>query len=166
MKYMLLIYGNQEAWNDLETNGRDALDAAHRELLGDLTDSGELILSNELSTTDAKVVRRTDDELLVTDGPFTESKEMIGRVLHRRSRERRPRGRDRREVRGDHVLAGRGPCPDALTSDQAILSERIVNPVEIEQDDPSARLPDQCFTVQRIVSPAQPPAWSGGSAGE
>lgn len=78
MQYMLLIYGNDGAWNDLETNGRDALDAAHRELLEDLTASGELILSNELSTTDAKVVRRADDRLLVTDGPFTESKEMVG----------------------------------------------------------------------------------------
>lgn len=78
MQYMLLIYGNEEAWNDLAANGRDALDAAHREVLADLTASGELILSNELSTTDAKVVRRTDDRLLVTDGPFTESKEMIG----------------------------------------------------------------------------------------
>jgi hypothetical protein len=78
MQYMLLIYGNEEAWNDLATNGRDALDAAHRELLADLTASGELILTNELSTADAKVVRRADDRLLVTDGPFTESKEMIG----------------------------------------------------------------------------------------
>jgi hypothetical protein len=78
MKYMLLIYGNEEAWNDLATNGRDALDAAHQELLGDLTASGELILSNELSTTDAKVVRRTDDRLFVTDGPFIESKEIVG----------------------------------------------------------------------------------------
>lgn len=78
MQYMLLIYGNEEAWNDLATNGQEALDAAHREVLAQLTASGELILSNELSTTDAKVVRRTDDRLLVTDGPFTESKEMIG----------------------------------------------------------------------------------------
>ena len=78
MKYMLLIYGNEVAWNDLATNGTEALDAAHREVLADLTASGELILSNELSTTDAKVVRRTGDRVLVTDGPFTESKEMIG----------------------------------------------------------------------------------------
>jgi hypothetical protein len=50
MKYMLLIYGNEEAWNDLATNGRDALDAAHRELLADITASGEHILSNELAS--------------------------------------------------------------------------------------------------------------------
>ncbi|RXZ73165.1 YciI family protein [Agromyces albus] len=78
MQYMLLIYGNEEAWNDLETNGKDALDAAHREVFAELTAAGELVLSNELSPADAKVVRRTDDRLLVTDGPFTESKEMIG----------------------------------------------------------------------------------------
>lgn len=31
MQDMLLIYGNEDAWNDLAANGRDALDAAHRE---------------------------------------------------------------------------------------------------------------------------------------
>jgi hypothetical protein len=78
MQYLLLIYGNDHAWNEMSTNGREALDVAHRELLTDLTASGELVLSNELSTTDAKVVRRTDDRLLVTDGPFSESKEWVG----------------------------------------------------------------------------------------
>jgi hypothetical protein len=47
-------------------------------VLAEITASGEHILSNELSTTDAKVVRRTDDRLLVTDGPFIESKEIVG----------------------------------------------------------------------------------------
>ena len=78
MKYMLLIYGNDEAWNEMSADGRDGLDAAHREVLTDLTASGELVLSNELSMQDAKVVRRTDDRLLVADGPFTESKEWVG----------------------------------------------------------------------------------------
>ena len=78
MQYMLLIYGNDEAWNEMSSNGRNALDAAHRELMTDLTLSGELVLSNELSTKDAKVVRRTDDRMLVTDGPFSESKEWVG----------------------------------------------------------------------------------------
>ena len=78
MKYMLLIYGNDEAWNEMSEHGRNALDAAHRELLTDLTASGELILSNELSRQDAKIVRRTDTRVLVADGPFTESKEWVG----------------------------------------------------------------------------------------
>jgi hypothetical protein len=78
MKYMLLIYGNDDAWSQMSEQGRNALDAAHRELLTDLTASDELVLSNELSTQGAKVVRRTDDRVLVADGPFTESKEWVG----------------------------------------------------------------------------------------
>jgi len=78
MNYMLLIYGNDEAWADLTANGREALDNAHRELLAELGASGELLLSNELDTTDAKVVRRDDERLLVTAGPFAETREMVG----------------------------------------------------------------------------------------
>ena len=78
MKYMLLIYGNDEAWNEMSADGRDALDAAHRVVLTNLAASGELVLSNELSMQDAKVVRRTGDHMLVADGPFTESKEWVG----------------------------------------------------------------------------------------
>ena len=78
MKYMLLIYGNDDAWDEMSSQRRDALDAAHREVISDLTGSGELVLSNELSNEDAKVVRRADDRLLVSDGPFTESKEWVG----------------------------------------------------------------------------------------
>lgn len=78
MKYMLLIYGNEPAWDDLATNGQEALDAAHRAVFEELEKSGELVLGNELSTTDAKVVRRNSDELLVTDGPFVEAKEIVG----------------------------------------------------------------------------------------
>ena len=40
MKYMLLIYGNDGAWNEMSTHGRRALDAAHRQLMTDLTASG------------------------------------------------------------------------------------------------------------------------------
>lgn len=80
MKYMLLVYGDDDAWKEMSAHGRGALDAAHRELISDLTASGELVLSNELSmsTEDSKVVRRADDRVLVTDGPFTESKEWVG----------------------------------------------------------------------------------------
>ena len=78
MMHMLLIYGNEQAWNELTEHGREDLDAAHRDVLAELEASGELVLSNELDPTTAKVVRRTDNRLLVTDGPFTESKEMVG----------------------------------------------------------------------------------------
>ncbi|THG35713.1 hypothetical protein E6C70_06685 [Glaciibacter flavus] len=78
MKYMLLIYSNEEGWKNLTEADEDALNRAHQKLLAELNASGEMILSNELSTTDAKVVRRGEDRLLVVDGPFTEAKEFVG----------------------------------------------------------------------------------------
>ncbi|UOE45575.1 hypothetical protein [Agromyces larvae] len=61
MQYVLLVYGNDEAWNDLSTERKDALEAAHRDVLADLAVSGELALSNELSTTDAKIAGRLEE---------------------------------------------------------------------------------------------------------
>ena len=78
MKYALLIYGNEAAWDDLTANGREKLDSTHSTLLRELNESGEHVLSNELSTTSARVVRRNGERLLVTDGPFVETKEIVG----------------------------------------------------------------------------------------
>jgi hypothetical protein len=78
MKYALLIYGNEAAWDDLTANGREKLDAAHSTLLQELKESGEHVMSNELSETNARVVRRNGERLLVTDGPFVETKEIVG----------------------------------------------------------------------------------------
>jgi hypothetical protein len=78
MKYALLIYGNEDAWKNLEKNGRETLDATHNALHRELEASGELVMSNELSETQARVVRRADENLLVTDGPFIETKEIVG----------------------------------------------------------------------------------------
>lgn len=78
MKYLLVIYGDTAAWDDLEANGWDALDRAHRSLIEELTASGELIMTNELSTKDARVVRRDAGEIVVTEGPFIEGKEIVG----------------------------------------------------------------------------------------
>ena len=78
MKYLLLIYGNHEAWNAMGENFA-ALNAAHENLLAELTASGELVDSNELDGLHSKIVRRNEnDELLVTDGPFVESREIVG----------------------------------------------------------------------------------------
>ena len=78
MKYLLLIYGNHEAWTAMGENFA-ALDAAHRALNAELTASGELIEANELDGLHSKVVRRdAGDALVVTDGPFVESREIVG----------------------------------------------------------------------------------------
>ena len=79
MKYMLLIYGNEEAFNSV---GAETLaeiiretDALNRELF----ESGELVgaygVADEENT---KMVRVTGGTPVVTDGPYAEAKEYLG----------------------------------------------------------------------------------------
>lgn len=76
MKYLLLIYGNREAWKALDWS---ALDKAHSELVDELTASGELVEMNELDNGTSRIVRRdAGDSLIVTEGPFVESREIVG----------------------------------------------------------------------------------------
>jgi hypothetical protein len=78
VKYLLLIYGNHEAWTAMGDNFA-ALDAAHKSLIAELTASGELIETNELDGEHSRIVRRDgNDELLVTEGPFVEAREIVG----------------------------------------------------------------------------------------
>ncbi len=77
MKYMLLIYGNHQAWDAMSSEGFGRLMTAHTVLQEELTASGELVDTNELSVEQARTVRTTDGTLVVTDGPFSESKEIF-----------------------------------------------------------------------------------------
>lgn len=83
MKYALLIYDDDRAWSRLTDEEKAALRvdempkwiAVFEELAkADPTVSG---LELEGSTT-AKVVRVRDGERIVTDGPFAETKEVLG----------------------------------------------------------------------------------------
>jgi len=79
MKYMLLIYGNEEQWSSVDPDlmaevirETDALNQA-------LFESGELVGGYGVADqADAKVVRVTDGVPAVTDGPYAEAKEYLG----------------------------------------------------------------------------------------
>lgn len=77
MKYMLLIYGNEETWAALRADGMDAVLDAHRAVLAELRASGELVAADGLTAAGARVVRVVDGVQAVTDGPFTEAKEVL-----------------------------------------------------------------------------------------
>ncbi|GAA1566115.1 YciI family protein [Kribbella hippodromi] len=77
MKYMLLIYGNEQTWSTMEAIGLDKVMDQHRELGAELKANGELIDGIGLTVTNARVVRVTDGVTAVTDGPFTEAKEVL-----------------------------------------------------------------------------------------
>jgi hypothetical protein len=79
MKYMLLIYGNEEIWSsftkeDFETLVRET-DAHNASLFA----SGELVGAYGVADqVQAKTVRLRDGLPAVTDGPYLEAKEYIG----------------------------------------------------------------------------------------
>ncbi len=78
MKYMLIIYGTHEAWNTLDQNTIDRIGGAHKSLQSELTASGELIDHKELAVDNAKIVTSDGVDLVITDGPFTEARQILG----------------------------------------------------------------------------------------
>jgi hypothetical protein len=82
VKYMLLIHGNSKGWEDLDVWSQEDLQAMVRFMHGinaDLSDSGELLDAQGLAGPEyAKTVRASQDgEPIITDGPFSETKEVL-----------------------------------------------------------------------------------------
>ncbi len=76
MKYMLLIYADENAWTDAE---RENCYAESTELTHDLNSRGQYVGANPLqSVATATSVRVRDGKRLVTDGPFAETREQLG----------------------------------------------------------------------------------------
>ena len=83
MKYALLIYDDDSEWIDLPADERSRLRAeempAWISLFEELGNADPEVSGKELAGgSDAKVVRVRDGERLVTDGPFAETKEILG----------------------------------------------------------------------------------------
>ncbi|MEV8371411.1 YciI family protein [Kribbella sp. NPDC056861] len=74
---MLLIYGNTEMWDAMAAGGMEAVFDAHRGILAETRASGELLAANGLTTENARVVQLKDGVPAITDGPFTEAKEVL-----------------------------------------------------------------------------------------
>jgi hypothetical protein len=79
MKYMLLICDDEKAWAGLGEAERQKIYGEYRQLIGQLTASGEYVTGSQLHPTSAATsVRVRDGKRLVTDGPFAETREQIG----------------------------------------------------------------------------------------
>jgi len=86
VKYALLIYDDDSAWVDLPDDERATLRAEEMPkwvaLFEELSKADPSVSGKELAGRDtAKVVRVRDGERLVTDGPFAETKEVLGGVF-------------------------------------------------------------------------------------
>ena len=79
MQYMLLIYGDESAWEGMSEEDRAAGDSMWVEYTKWLKDSGAYVAGDALApTTAATNVRVRDGQTLTTDGPFAETKEQLG----------------------------------------------------------------------------------------
>lgn len=76
MKFMLLIYGAENAWSESE---RNACYAESAQLARDLSVSGNYLAANPLkSVATATSVKVRDGKPIITDGPFAETREQLG----------------------------------------------------------------------------------------
>jgi hypothetical protein len=79
MKYMLLIYGNEEIWSSFTKEDFERLVRETDAHPAALFASGELIGAYGVADqVQAKTVRMRDGAPAVTDGPYLEAKEYIG----------------------------------------------------------------------------------------
>jgi len=79
MKYMLLIYGNEQAQAGMTEAEGAAQWAAYNDFTKDVVDRGLMQGGDALQpVSTATTVRVRGDETLTTDGPFAETKEQLG----------------------------------------------------------------------------------------
>jgi hypothetical protein len=79
MQYMLLIYGDEESWTSLPANEMQAMYSEYFALARDLRSQGKLVASDKLqSVATATTIEVRDGDTFVTDGPFSETKEVLG----------------------------------------------------------------------------------------
>ena len=79
MKYMLLIYHDEQGWNTITEAERQQIYLEYRNLRGELESRGQFLSGSELQPiTTATTVRVRDRKELVTDGPFAETHEQLG----------------------------------------------------------------------------------------
>ena len=78
MQYLLLIYHNEEQWENLPEPEKQKCYGGYRELRLDLEAKEKFKGANPLQpTSTATTVRLRNGKKLVTDGPFAETKEQL-----------------------------------------------------------------------------------------
>jgi hypothetical protein len=79
MQYMLLIYSEPGSWESYSEEERNAMYEDYAALSRRLRDQGKLVSSHELQpSSTATTIQVHDGETEVTDGPFAETKEVLG----------------------------------------------------------------------------------------
>lgn len=79
MKYMLLIYHEEQAWGRMTPEEQQKLYAEYGQFTQEIMANGNYVGGSELHpVSTATSVRVRDGKQLTTDGPFAETKEQLG----------------------------------------------------------------------------------------
>jgi hypothetical protein len=78
-QYMLLIYDDESVWRSMSEEDRNAVMGEYFSYTEELRNAGAYVAGDALQpTATAKSVRMREGERLTTDGPFAETKEVLG----------------------------------------------------------------------------------------
>ena len=78
MRYLCLIYLDEERMDAMPAAEMDALNAAHLDLNDDLRKSGHFVEADALAPAAAtRILSIRNGKVAVQDGPFTETKELV-----------------------------------------------------------------------------------------
>jgi hypothetical protein len=79
MRYMLLIYSDEQAWETMTADDRQAIHQDYATFTQHIIDSGEHLAGDALQSVEsATTVRVRGGKTAATDGPFAETKEVLG----------------------------------------------------------------------------------------
>jgi hypothetical protein len=79
MKYLCLIYENEQNWAQYTKDQGDAIMGEYHTFTEDIQKSGHLVAGEALQpTSTATTVRVRNGKVSTTDGPFAETKEQLG----------------------------------------------------------------------------------------
>ena len=79
MKYLLLIYDDPKVWQTFDQPSVDSIMGEYRALSGELRANGMMQGGSQLQPPEsATTVRIRDGKRLVHDGPFAETREVLG----------------------------------------------------------------------------------------
>jgi hypothetical protein len=79
VQYLLLINDEEASWEAMPPGSRDAMMAEYMRYTDDLRSRGLLVAANQLQpSATATTVSVRNGETIVSDGPFAETKEVLG----------------------------------------------------------------------------------------
>ena len=77
-QFLLVIFDDPTEWTKVTPAEIDRVMSTHHAMQADLRKENKLLGCNRLSPRDAATVRVRDGKHVVSDGPFTETKEIMG----------------------------------------------------------------------------------------